>query len=121
MSDLVSFAEHVAWWIRRGWYVVWLVTGIIVLFYYWPAFRRYRTRGLLLIVISLVVDLVVTALEFTVGRPPEAPPLGYWVSYSARELTHIVTAVLGTVGSIMFLRDYMRFAPAPPRNSDGNP
>ncbi len=107
-----SLAEQAATWLFEAGFVIYVVTGVTLLFYEVPAYKRFRTRALLLLVISSAFGLFVTIFDHTIGQKGSPNPNDWWSYYLIREITWYATVILGTVGSLMFLRDYSRLAAA---------
>ncbi len=119
-----SFAEQAVTWLYDAEFVVYVVTGVALLVYQYPAYKRFRTRALLLLVISCATGLFIAVFDQTIGQKGPPDPNDWWNYYLVRELTWLVTVILGTIGALMFLGDYIRLATAsnrspslsPPRN-----
>lgn len=136
MNEAQSFAEVFAWF--QGFeFVVLVATGVALLAYQLPAYRRWRTRPLLLLVMAGLLDLFGLVFDKTFGQHGPTDPNDWWAYWIARELVWLATIVLSTTGALLFLRDYGRLAaaasppplppkeatadsPAPPSTSDGN-
>ena len=88
------------------------MTGVVLLFYQFPAYKRFRTRALMLLVISCALDIFITVFDHTIGQHGPPDPNDWWGYYFCREVTWIAAVIIGTVGSLMFLRDYIRLAAA---------
>ena len=124
MNDTKSFAE-VFDWFEGVEFVVLVATAVALLIYQVPAYRRWRTRALLLIVVAGILDLFITVFEKTFGQHGPPDPNDWVIYWCAREFAWVATVILGTVGALMFLRDYERLASAthhevPPASSPNN-
>ncbi|MCE9610766.1 MAG: hypothetical protein K8R23_11285 [Chthoniobacter sp.] len=107
-----GFAEQASTWLFGIEFVVYVAAGVVLLFYQFPAYKQFRTPALLLIVISCAFGLFVTIFDHTIGQQGPPDPNDWWSYYLVRELTWLGSVILGTVGSVMFLRDYIRLATA---------
>jgi hypothetical protein len=107
-----SFAERAVTWLHSTEFVLYVITGVVLLFYHLPAYKRFRTRALMLLVIACVLDIFITVFDHTIGQHGTADPNDWWSYSLCREVAWIVAVILGTVGSLMFLRDYTRIAAA---------
>ena len=87
--------------------VVYVGAYVTLLFYEFPAYKRYKRRSLLLLCWASLLALFLTVYDFTV-RISQFFEKEYLVYYSLRQLTWYVTMIIGTVGALMFLRDFER-------------
>jgi predicted membrane channel-forming protein YqfA (hemolysin III family) len=111
-SQTTSFAEQASTWLFGFEFVVYVATGVVILFYQFPAYKRFRTRALLLLVISSALTVFVTIFDHTIGQKGPPDPNDWWQYYFCREVVWMAAIVLGTVGTLMFLRDYTQLAAA---------
>jgi hypothetical protein len=115
-----SFAEHAATWLYDFEFVVYVATGVVLLFYVFPAFKRFRTRGLFFMTVSFALDVFVTVFDHTIGKRGTPNPNDWWTYSLCREVVWMVAVILGTVGLLSFLRDYTRLASSADRNSSAS-
>ena len=108
------FLEVAADWLYGKEFIVYVATGVVVLFYLSPAYKRYRTRALLLLVASTALGLFVTVFDATVGNTGPPNPNDWRAYYFCRELVWHAGNILWTIGIVLFLRDYTRLASALP-------
>ena len=111
MNEAQSFAEVFAWF--QGFeFVVLVATGVALLAYQLPAYRRWRTRPLLLLVVAGLLDLFGLVFDKTFGQHGPTDPNDWWTYWIVRELVWLATIILSTTGALLFLRDYGRLAAA---------
>ena len=107
ISTFIEQATNFMW---RSEFHIYVVTGVVLLFYQLPAYRRFRTPALLLIVISSGLALFLTIFDQMIGTHGPPDPNDLFVYFLGREIVWVLSAIIGTIGSLMFLRDYTRLA-----------
>lgn len=106
--------EAVATWLGSVEWFIYVATGVVLLFYQFPAYKRFRTRALLLLVLSgaLAVFILIFDMTFAQYDSSDPNPNALWGFLLLREIMWLTSVIVGTVGALMFLRDYTRLASA---------
>lgn len=74
----------------RAEFIIYVATGVALLFYQAPAYKRFRTRALLLIAISGALTLLVTIFDETIGRQGPPDPKDMFAYFFAESLSGLL-------------------------------
>ena len=94
------FLYNAAWLIEIG-------AAVIILYYVFPAYKRTRHVGLLLLSFSSAIWAFDTICDHTIGQTPMTG-LAYYGYRALRYSTYIAETILYTVGVLLLLRSFLR-------------
>ena len=72
--NLETFPEQAATFLSTLEWIGYVAAGVIYLFYYLPAWKRFRTPALMLLVASCALGLFVVLFDQTLGTTSSLPP-----------------------------------------------
>jgi hypothetical protein len=103
--------------LRNAELTVLICANVVLLYSVYPAYKRTRNVGLLLLGYGYLISTFVTVCDLTIGRDRMSAPVynGY---HTVRAFCYIIDAVLCTVGLLLLLRAFLDGVKAGPETPE---
>jgi hypothetical protein len=112
-----SFAERFANGLYEMEWILFVATGVWLLVYLFPVYKRFRSRALLLLVIATALGAFITIFDQNYLKFVRPGIDDVWTYFALREVLWFASTIIYTVGLLMFAWDYERLA----ARADGEP
>lgn len=100
-----------------------LCVNVVLLYALYPAYRRTRNVGLLLLGYGYLIGTFDTICDLTIGRDRMSAPV-YTGYHTVRAFSYIIDVILCTVGLLLLLRAFLegvKGGPETPATTDPDP